>query len=333
MPDQSLVESAYLAAALLQAPKELWEPLDAEQRTKILNALKLSRKLEPHQGKWLLFSAMVEAVLWQLEGHAERRRIETALNMFEKWYLGDGTYGDGPQFHWDYTNSHVIHPVMLSILRVLAGKFDPLARLLPVAMERAQRNGEILERLISPEATFPVMGRSSAYRFAAFQLLAVLALHGNLPQSLDPGCRARRHHRCRSADDRCSRHLRQAGLADAGGGRRAARAARGFGDDRITLRLPNRPRASGVAPERLSLDRTASALDAAADLDRPRRPARSGAREPEEEIALRSQSAGAANASVRPRRGKVPSRVGSQNAPLRPPELPSCGRKRRPPPT
>jgi hypothetical protein len=187
VPDQSLVESAYLGAALLQAPKELWEPLDAEQRTRILNALKMSRKLEPHQSKWLLFSAMVEAVLWQLEGHAERRRIETALNMFEKWYLGDGTYGDGPQFHWDYTNSQVIHPVMLSILRVLAGKFDPLARLLPVAMERAQRNGEILERLISPEATFPVMGRSSAYRFAAFQLLAVLALHGNLPQALDPG--------------------------------------------------------------------------------------------------------------------------------------------------
>jgi hypothetical protein len=76
---------------------------------------------------------------------------------------------------------------MLSILRVLAGKFDPLARLLPVAMERAQRNGEILERLISPEATFPVMGRSSAYRFAVFEVLAVLALHGNLPQSLDPG--------------------------------------------------------------------------------------------------------------------------------------------------
>jgi hypothetical protein len=76
---------------------------------------------------------------------------------------------------------------MLSILRVLAGKFDRLAALLPVALERAQRNGELLERLISPEATFPLMGRSSAYRFAAFDVLTTLALHGNLPESLDPG--------------------------------------------------------------------------------------------------------------------------------------------------
>ncbi|HXU05754.1 MAG TPA: DUF2264 domain-containing protein [Polyangia bacterium] len=187
LPDQSLVEFAYLGAALLQAPKELWEPLNAAQRADVLDALKMSRKLEPHQNRWLLSSAMVEAALWQLEGHANRRRIETALNIYQKWYLGDGTYGDGSQFHWDYENSHLIHPVILSILRVLAGKFDPLARLLPVALERAQRNGEILERLISPEATFPLMGRSSAYRFAAFDLLTVLALHGNLPESLDPG--------------------------------------------------------------------------------------------------------------------------------------------------
>jgi rhamnogalacturonyl hydrolase YesR len=187
LPDQSLVESAYLGAALLQAPKELWEPLTAAQRTMVLDALKMSRRLEPHQSKWLLSAAMVEAVLWQLEGHADRRRIETALSMFERWYLGDGTYGDGPQFRWDYDNSYLIHPVMLSILRVLVGKFDPLARLLPVALERAQRNGEILERLISPEGTFPLMGRSSAHRFAAFDVLTVLALHGNLPESLDAG--------------------------------------------------------------------------------------------------------------------------------------------------
>jgi hypothetical protein len=130
---------------------------------------------------------MVEAVLWELEGHADRRRIESALNMFQKWYLDDGTYGYGPQLLWDPDNSYFTHPVMLSILRVLAGKFDPLARLLPAALEQAQRDGEILERLISPEATLPLMGRSSAYRFAAFSDLTVLALHGNLPESLDPG--------------------------------------------------------------------------------------------------------------------------------------------------
>ena len=32
------------------------------------------------------------------------------------WYKGDGVYGDGPPFHWDYYNSFVIQPMLLNIL-------------------------------------------------------------------------------------------------------------------------------------------------------------------------------------------------------------------------
>jgi hypothetical protein len=75
--------------------------------------------------------------------------------------------------------------MLLQILHVAAAKGHPIAKYLPVTEARGRRYAEILERLVSPEGTFPVMGRSSAYRFAALYHLAFMALHNNLPDSLD----------------------------------------------------------------------------------------------------------------------------------------------------
>ena len=40
-------------------------------------------------------------------------RVDYAIRSIEQWYKGDGVYGDGPSFHWDYYNSFVIHPMLL----------------------------------------------------------------------------------------------------------------------------------------------------------------------------------------------------------------------------
>ncbi|MCB0130177.1 MAG: DUF2264 domain-containing protein, partial [Caldilineaceae bacterium] len=40
--------------------------------------------------------------------------------------------------------------------------------------------------LISPEGTFPAIGRSLAYRFGAFQVLAQMALRHDLPADVSP---------------------------------------------------------------------------------------------------------------------------------------------------
>jgi hypothetical protein len=45
----------------------------------------------------------------------------------------------------------------------------------------------VMKRLISPEGTFPGIGRSLAYRFGAFQLLSQIALMKQLPDELNPG--------------------------------------------------------------------------------------------------------------------------------------------------
>jgi len=184
---QPLVDAAFLSYALLRAPKQLWEPLSETQRAHVTAALKTTRKIKPGRNNWLLFSATVEAALWTLTGEAEPQPIVTAVEQHLKWYLGDGVYGDGPEFHFDYYNAYVIQPLLLECLMVCKQKGHPLAQHLPKAIERAQRYAEIQERLISPEGTFPVVGRSSVYRFAAFHHLAYMALNRNLPRSLQPG--------------------------------------------------------------------------------------------------------------------------------------------------
>ena len=49
--------------------------------------------------------------------------IEKAISSHEQWYKGDGVYGDGENFHLDYYNSYVIHPMLLQVLKVVV-KYD-----------------------------------------------------------------------------------------------------------------------------------------------------------------------------------------------------------------
>ena len=53
-------------------------------------------------------------------------------------------------------------------------------------LKRSQRYAVIQERIISPEGTFPAIGRSLAYRFGAFHLLSKMALMHALPAELNP---------------------------------------------------------------------------------------------------------------------------------------------------
>jgi len=182
---QPVVDAAFLAQALLRAPKQLWEPLDTATKTNIINAFRSSRVITPFFNNWLLFSAEIEAFLIQATGHGDMMRIDYAVNQLMQWYKGDGFYGDGAEFHFDYYNSYVIHPMLLEVLGVVKNdrKYSGLYRR---ALARSQRYAEILERLISPEATYPPIGRSLAYRFGAFQLLGEVALMHQLKE-IDPG--------------------------------------------------------------------------------------------------------------------------------------------------
>ncbi len=185
-PGQSLVDAAFLTHALLRAPKQLWGRLDTVTKQNIITALQKTRATKPGQNNWLLFAGMVEAGLLEFTGECDQSRIDYSIEKHKEWYKGDGIYGDGVDFHWDYYNSYVIQPMMLDILRILEAKAQKPVIDYQTVIKRAVRYAAVQERMISPEATYPVLGRSLAYRFGAFQLLSQMALRKELPEQVSP---------------------------------------------------------------------------------------------------------------------------------------------------
>jgi hypothetical protein len=184
---QPLVDAAFLAHALLRAPQQLWHNLDNNTQKNVITALLSTRIIKPGYNNWLLFSAMVEAALLKFSKQWDAMRVDYAIKQHLAWYKGDGMYGDGPDFHYDYYNSYVIQPMMLDILKAMEENGQGNKEVYDQVLKRAQRYAIIQERLISPEGTFPPTGRSLSYRFGAFQLLAQMALMKALPEELTPG--------------------------------------------------------------------------------------------------------------------------------------------------
>jgi len=184
---QPLVDTAFLAQGILRAPSALWEALDARIRGQVIEALKSSRAIAtPTSNNWVMFAAMVEAVLQTMGEKTIEERLEGCVRRMLSWYRGDGVYGDGEFFHFDYYNSFVIHPMLLDVLSVLKRKDSQFEALYATELQRARRYAEIQERLIAPDGTFPLVGRSITYRFGALQALAQVALLGQLPENVKP---------------------------------------------------------------------------------------------------------------------------------------------------
>jgi hypothetical protein len=183
---QPVVDAAFLALGILRAPTELWEKLDSTTKAKLVEALRSSRVIQPGFNNWLLFSATVEAFLCFAGQPWDAMRVDYAIRQHEGWYKGDGVYSDGPQMHWDYYNSFVIHPMLLQVVTTVSKQSKSWESFEPAILTRAQRYAAIQERLIAPDGSYPAIGRSIAYRFGAFHLLATMALRKQLPSGVTP---------------------------------------------------------------------------------------------------------------------------------------------------
>ncbi len=183
---QPLVDAAFLAQAILRAPKALRESLDPATTKALIAALEATRSISPGFNNWLLFSATVEAGLAKLGAWWDRVRVDYALRQHEQWYKGDGAYGDGPVFHWDYYNSFVIQPMLLDVLDVVRSESAVWKEMAGRVEARTRRYAAVQERLIAPDGSFPAIGRSIAYRVGALQLLAQVALRRALPDGVSP---------------------------------------------------------------------------------------------------------------------------------------------------
>jgi len=186
-PSQPLVDAAFLAEGLLRAPKQLWGNLDEQTREWMITELKRSRTIKPGENNWLLFASTVEAALLEFTGECDMTRMSYGINKFrDLWYKGDALYGDGPDFHMDYYNSFVIHPMLTDVLAIMKkhGIEGPIFQ--EKQLQRLTRYAEQLERFISPEGTFPVVGRSIVYRVGVFHALGQASLMHLLPENIEP---------------------------------------------------------------------------------------------------------------------------------------------------
>lgn len=184
---QPMVDAAFMAEGILRAPGILWDPLEPRVRRQIIEALKSTRAIStPRGNNWVMFAAMIETALLTMGEPTIEERLEGCLRHMLGWYDGDGAYGDGAFFHWDYYNSFVIHPMLVDVLAVLRQKDSRFEPVYAIELRRAQRYAAMLERLVAPDGTFPSIGRSTTYRFGALQELAQIALMHKLPESVKP---------------------------------------------------------------------------------------------------------------------------------------------------
>jgi len=183
---QPIVDAAYLAQTFLRAPKALWEPLEPETKQRIISAFKSLRNRKPFKSNWLLFGSITEAFLLSVNEQYDVDRLNEGPRMINEWYKGDGWYGDGPNLAFDYYNAFVIHPMMVDTLAVMADKQLVERKVYDLALKRMQRYAVGQERMISPEGTFPPIGRSITYRTGAFQALSQVALMKQLPVNIKP---------------------------------------------------------------------------------------------------------------------------------------------------
>lgn len=191
---QNLVDAAYIAESFIRAYDALWVPLDQVTKDRYIKEFKMLRKYEPPYTNWFLFSSTIESFIAKAAGLKEYDdfRVMMTIRKVEEWYVGDGWYADGPVFAFDYYSSYVFHAMYLETLQNMIDAKQNGTRLeynkyYARALKRAQKFSIILERFISPEGTFPVIGRSTPYRMAALQPLALMAWYQKLPSDLSNG--------------------------------------------------------------------------------------------------------------------------------------------------
>jgi len=182
---QPLVDASFFAYALIRCPK-LWQALDNVTQKRVVSCLRKTHAIKPPENNWLLFAAMIEAFFISVDEPFDLDRINYAINRHQEWYKGDGMYGDGAEFHWDYYNSFVIHPYLYDILKIVSAKdtaFEPMRK---TVLEHNLRYAVVQERLIAADGTYPPIGRSITYRTGAFHHLANMAWRQTLPPQLKP---------------------------------------------------------------------------------------------------------------------------------------------------
>jgi hypothetical protein len=280
---QPLVDAAFLAQAMLRAPNELWRKLDARVQKNVVAAMVSSRPIQAGENNWKLFATTVEVFLHCAGAKRDDARLFEGLRKHREWYVGDGMYGDGPEFHWDYYNSFVIQPMLVEALDVVASEGAEWASLREKAIERLALRGD--------SGTFDcarwiVSGNRPVDRISRRCVPGTGA--GGVAQDSSEGDKCgtgtRGADRGDSADDGGARHVRCKGLAHDWIGGTPTGAGRNLYLHRQRLPVQRCVAPAGIARERSVLERSGREDDMGENLVRRKSAGRQG----DQESAVRS---------------------------------------------
>ncbi len=183
---QPLVDASFLALGLTRCPW-VWKNLDTVVKQQLITAFQHTRSTVPVYSNWVLFTGMIEAFFCKYDLPYDPVRIEYAVREFANhWYVGDGMFSDGMEFHVDYYNSIVIHPYLAEIVSIMNKKNKGFAWFVPKLTSINKRYAEIQERNINSDGSYPIVGRSIVYRGGVFHHLADISLRKQLPATLQP---------------------------------------------------------------------------------------------------------------------------------------------------
>jgi len=170
---QPLVDAAFIAQGLMRAPL-IWNMLDEDTKSRIIEVFISLRRVKPHPNNWMLFASMIEAFILDKTGICDENRLLEGINAFiYAFYVGDGVYADGKNYDNNYYNSYVIHPMLMDILLLLQDKgLHSIHECKLLEAKRYHRYSQWMERQISETGSLPVYGRSVVYRLGMLHALA-----------------------------------------------------------------------------------------------------------------------------------------------------------------
>nr|MCR4922418.1 DUF2264 domain-containing protein [Lachnospiraceae bacterium] len=76
-------------------------------------------------------------------------------------------------------------PMYVDLVNLFEKEHPEIEEMKPEVEKHAMRYSAILERLIAPDGSYPVVGRSITYRFGVFHMLSQAALMKKLPKELE----------------------------------------------------------------------------------------------------------------------------------------------------
>lgn len=182
--DQSFVEMAAIACAILETPETVWQPLKSTAQKNLARWLYSINEHFVPNCNWLFFRVLVNLALDSVGMPADLAQIERDLREVDSWYVDDGWYTDGapevkPQKDYYVPWALQYYGILYS---VFAAERDPERA--AVFRRRAMEFGKSFAHWFDQNGAALPYGRSLTYRFGQCAFYAACVWAGIEPLPL-----------------------------------------------------------------------------------------------------------------------------------------------------